>query len=85
MAGLADGIMPARFRPGDTMPMKLDRDEVVRLLATTAGDRSGDVRARAVPGVQITCGLRAGESNGCGSRELVARHCPEPDMELRVS
>ena len=39
MAGLADGIMPPRFRPGGTIPKRLNRDEVERLLATTEGGR----------------------------------------------
>ena len=37
MAGLADGIMAPRFHPGETIPKGLDRDEVMRLLATTEG------------------------------------------------
>lgn len=64
MAGLADGIMPPRFHPGETIPKGLDRDEVVRLLATTEGDRPADVRDRAVLMVLIAYGLRAGEVAG---------------------
>lgn len=64
MAGLADGILAPRFHPGETVPKGLNRDEVVRLLATTEGDRPADVRARAVLMVLITYGLRAGEVAG---------------------
>ena len=64
MAGLAGGIMPPRFHPGETIPKGLDRDEVVRLLATTEGDRLADVRDRAVLMVLIAYGLRAGEVAG---------------------
>ena len=64
MAGLADGILPPRFHPGETIPKGLDRDEVVRLLATTEGDRPADVRARAILMLLITYGLRAGEVAG---------------------
>lgn len=64
MAGLADCIMPLRFHPGETIPKGLDRDEVLRLLATTEGDRPVDVRDRAILMVLITYGLRAGEVAG---------------------
>ena len=64
MAGLADGILPHRFHPGETVPKGLNRDEVVRLLSTTEGDRPADVRARAVLMVLITYGMRAGEVAG---------------------
>ena len=64
MAGLADGIMAPRFHSGETIPKGLDRDEVMRLLATTEGDRPADVRDRAILMVLITYGLRAGEVAG---------------------
>ncbi len=70
MAGLADGIMAPRFHPGETIPKGLDRDEVMRLLATTEGDRPADVRARAILMVLITYGLRAGEVAGLGLDDL---------------
>ncbi len=66
MAGLADGIMLSRFHPGETIPKGLDRDEVVRLLATTEGDRPADIRNRAILLLLIACGLRAGEVAGLG-------------------
>ena len=70
MAGLADGIMPSRFHPGETIPKGLNRDEVVRLLATTEGDRPTDVRDRAILMLLIAYGLRAGEVAGLGLDDL---------------
>ena len=70
MAGLADGIMPPRFHPGETIPKGLNRDEVLRLLATTEGDRPADVRDRAILMLLITYGLRAGEVAGLGLDDL---------------
>ncbi len=64
MAGLADGILPPHFHPGETIPKGLDRDEVLRLLATTEGDRPVDVRDRAILMLLIAYGLRAGEVVG---------------------
>ncbi|MDE0659611.1 MAG: tyrosine-type recombinase/integrase [Gammaproteobacteria bacterium] len=62
--GLADGIMPARFHPGRPLPKGLDRDEVLRLLATSEGDRPVDVRDRAILMVLVAYGLRSGEVAG---------------------
>ena len=63
--GLADGIMPPRFHRGETVPKGLDRDEVLRLLATTSeSDRPVDVRDRAILMVLSAYGLRAGEVIG---------------------
>ena len=70
MAGLAGSIMPPRFLPGETIPKGLDRDETVRLLATTEGDRPADIRARAILMVLIAYGLRAGEVAGLGLDDL---------------
>ena len=64
MAGLADGILAPRFHPGETIPKGLNRDEVVRLLATTEGDRPADIRNRAILMLLIAYGLRAGEVAG---------------------
>ena len=69
-AGLADGVMPSRFHPGETIPKGLDREEVARLLATTEGDRPADVRNRAVLMLLIAYGLRAGEVAGLGLDDL---------------
>ncbi len=62
--GLADGIMPPRFHPGTPLPKGLDRDGVLRLPATSGGDRPSDVRDRAVLMVPVACGLRSGEVAG---------------------
>ena len=62
--GLADGIMPVRFHPGETFPKGLNRDEVLRLLATSEGDRPADLRDRAILMLLIAYGLRAGEVAG---------------------
>ena len=62
--GLADGIMPPRFHPGTPLPKGLDRDEVLRLLATSEGDRPVDVRDRAILMVLVAYGLRSGEVAG---------------------
>ncbi len=70
MAGLADGILPPRFHPGETIPKGLTRDEVLRLLATTEGDRPVDVRDRAILMLLIAYGLRAGEVAGLGLDDL---------------
>ena len=64
MPGLVGGIMPLRFHPGETLPKGLDRDEVLRLLATSEGDRPADVRDRAILMVLIAYGLRSGEVAG---------------------
>ena len=62
--GLAEGVMPSRFHPGEPLPKGLDRKEVVRLLATTEGSRPADVRDRAILMVLVAYGLRAGEVAG---------------------
>ena len=62
--GLADGVMPSRFHPGETVPKGLSRDEVLRLLKTSEGDRRTDLRDRAILMVLIAYGLRAGEVAG---------------------
>ena len=59
--GLADGIMPPRRHSGETVPKGLNRDEVVRLLATTEGDQPFEIRARAILMLLITYGLRSHE------------------------
>ena len=62
--GLADGIMPPRFHPGEAIPKGLNRDEVLRLLETSEGDRPTDVRDRAILMVLIAYGLRSSEVTG---------------------
>ena len=63
-AGLAEGIMPSRFHRGETVPKGLNRDEMLRLLGTTEGDRAADLRDRAILMVLIAYGLRSGEVAG---------------------
>ena len=82
--GLADGIMPSRFHPGETVPKGLNRDEVLRLLATTEGDRPVDLRDRAILMVLIAYGLRSGEVAGLRlddldwEEEALRVRCPKP-------
>ena len=82
--GLADGIMPVRFHPGETVPKGLNRDEVLRLLATSEGDRPADVRDRAILMVLIAYGLRSGEVAGLRlddvdwAEETLRVRCPKP-------
>lgn len=84
MPGLAGGIMPPRRYPGESIPKGLDRDEVIRLLATTEGERSFDIRARAILMLLITYGLRAGEVSRLQlddidwERELMRVRSPKP-------
>ena len=68
--GLAEGILPSRFHRGETLPKGLNRDEVLRLLATTEGDRAADVRDRAILMVLIAYGLRSGEVAGLRLEDL---------------
>jgi integrase/recombinase XerD len=82
--GLADGIMPPRRYPGESIPKGLNRDEVIRLLATTEGDRTFDIRARTILMLLITYGLRAGEVSGLRlddldwGQEMLRVRCPKP-------
>jgi integrase/recombinase XerD len=82
--GLADGIMPPRRYPGETIPKGLNRDEIIRLLATTEGDSPFDIRARAILMLLITYGLRAGEVSGLQlddlvwEQEMLRVRCPKP-------
>ena len=82
--GLAEGILPSRFYPGETIPKGLNRGEALRLLATTEGDRPGDLRGRAILMVLITYGLRAGEVAGLRlddldwEEETLRVRCPKP-------
>lgn len=62
--GLAVAIMPPGFRRDEPIPKGLEREEVLRLLATTEGDRPGDVRDRAILMILVVYGLRAGEVAG---------------------
>lgn len=82
--GLAEGVLPSRFYRAETIPKGLNRDEVLRLLATTEGDRPADVRDRALLMVLSTYGLRAGEAAGLRldaldwEEETLRVRCPKP-------
>ena len=76
MAGLADGITPPRFLPGETPPRGLGREEFVRLLATTEGERPVDRRDRAMLMLLITYGLRLDDIDWAEERLQV--RCPKP-------
>ena len=70
--------------PAETIPKGLNRDEVIRLLATSEGDRPFDIRARAILMLLITYGLRAGEVSGLRvddlewEQEMLRVRCPKP-------
>ena len=82
--GMADGIMPSRFHRGETASKGLTRDEVLRLLATSEGDRRSELRDRAILMVLIAYGLRAGEVAGLRlddldwTQETLRVRCPKP-------
>ena len=59
--GMAEGIVPGRFYPGQKVRSTLSRADIQRLLATTDGDRRADKRDRAILMLLIVYGLRAGE------------------------
>lgn len=88
-AGLADGIMPSRFHSGETVPKGLDRDEVLRLLATTEGTCPADLRDRAILMLLIAYGLRSGEVIGLRlddlnwKEETLQVRCPKPGRTHR--
>ena len=56
--------MPLRIYSGETIPARLSREDVLRLLATTEGEGRADKRNRAILMLLITYGLRAGEVCG---------------------
>ena len=82
--GLAEGIIPSRFYPGETIPKGLNRDEVLRLLATTESNRPADLRDRAILMTLIAYGLRSGEVTGLQlddldwEEETLQVRCPKP-------
>ena len=82
--GLADGILPSRFHRGETVAKGLNRDEVLRLLATTEGSRPADLRDRAILMVLIAYGFRSGEVAGLRlddldwEEETLRVRCPKP-------
>jgi site-specific recombinase XerD len=82
--GIADGIMPPRFKRDESVPKGLKREDVLRLLATTEGDRPVDKRDRAILMLFIAYGLRAGEVRGLRlddldwENEMLRVRCPKP-------
>ena len=66
MPGIAVAVIPPRFYPDETVPAGRTREEVLRLLATTEGERPADKRDRAILMLLIAYGLRVGEV--CGLR-----------------
>src|SRR5208337_4249132 len=64
MPSIAKGIMAPRFMRDESVPKGLKREDVLRLLATTEGDRPLDKRDRAILMLFISYGLRAGEVGG---------------------
>jgi len=82
--GMADGIMPPRFKRDEAVPKGLKREDVLRLLATTESDRPVDKRDRAILMLFIAYGLRAGEVGGLRlddfdwENEMLRVRCPKP-------
>ena len=62
--GMAEGVLPGRFYPGEQVRSTLSRVDIRRLLATTDGDRPAGKRDRAILMLLIVYGLRAGEVRG---------------------
>ena len=84
MPSIAKGIMAPRFMRDESVPKGLKREDVLRLLATTEGDRPLDKRDRAILMLFISYGLRAGEVGGLRlddldwDNERLRVRCPKP-------
>ena len=82
--GLAEGIIPSRTFHGDTIPPRLTRNDVLKLLSTAEGEAIVDIRDRAILMFLITYGLRANEVAGLRlndinwEEELVSVRCVKP-------
>jgi len=82
--GIAKGIMAPRFMRDESVPKGLKREDVLRLLGTTEGDRPVDKRDRAILMLFIAYGLRAGEVGGLRlddldwENETLRVRCPKP-------
>ena len=63
-AGIAATITAPRIYVNEDVPARLKREDVVRLLATTEGDRPVDKRDRAILMPLAVYGLRSGELRG---------------------
>ena len=61
---MAAAIMPPRICPNETVPAGPSREDFLRLLATTEGDRPADKRDRAILMLCAAYGLRSGEVRG---------------------
>ena len=61
---MAATIMPPRIYPNETVPAGPSREDFLRLLATTEGDRPADKRDRAILMLFAAYGLRSGEVRG---------------------
>jgi integrase/recombinase XerD len=81
---IAKGIMAPRFMRDESVPKGLKREDVLRLLATTEGNRPVDKRDRAILMLFIAYGLRAGEVGGLRledidwENERLQVRCPKP-------
>lgn len=64
LPGLAAAILTVRVYPRETLPARLKRQDIERLLATTEGDRPIDKRDRAILMLLAAYGLRSGEVRG---------------------
>ncbi len=62
--GIATAIIVPRIYVNENLPARLKREDVVRLLATTEGDRRVDKRDRAILLLLAVYGLRSGELRG---------------------
>lgn len=62
--GIAAAITVPRIYVNEDLPARLKREDVVRLLATTEGDRPVDKRDRAILMLLAVYGLRSGELRG---------------------
>lgn len=84
MPSIAKGIMAPRFMRDESVPKGLKREDVLRLLATTEGNRPVDKRDRAILMLFIAYGLRAGEVGGLRledidwKNERLQVRCPKP-------
>ena len=62
--GIAAAITVPRIYVNENLPARLKREDVLRLLATTEGDRPVDKRDRAILMLLAVYGLRSGELRG---------------------
>ena len=59
--GIAAAIVAPRLYTNESVPPRLKREDVLRLLATTEGNRKVDIRDRAILLLLTAYGLRSGE------------------------